>query len=158
MRLPAFLPILALCSCGPLTSTAAPVVPFETATAWIYQGADSTALAVEIARSEAQHEQGLSGRRALDPQSGMVFQFPGVRSGDEGFWMVGAEVPLDIAFISEDGRILRILSMDLCQDGSSDQPCRGYFPGVEYSSALETNQGWFDRNGIGVGSRVIVVP
>ena len=45
----------------------------------------------------------------------MLFQFDRVRSGDEGFWMVGVEVPLDIAFLDGDALILRILTMDLCQ-------------------------------------------
>ncbi len=88
----------------------------------------------------------------------MLFQFDRVRSGDEGFWMVGVEVPLDIAFLDGDGLILRILTMDLCQSTLSVNACPGYFPGVEYSSAIEANRGWFETNRIDVGASVVVVP
>ena len=88
----------------------------------------------------------------------MLFQFDRVRSGDEGFWMVGVEVPLDIAFLDGDALILRILTMDLCQSELSANSCPGYFPGVEYSSAMEANLGWFEKKGIAVGARVVVVP
>ena len=85
--------LLGVGSCRTAVSTSAAPVQFDTATAWIHQDSDSTALLVEIARSEAQHELGLSGRPFLDAESGMLFQFDRVRSGDEGFWMVGVEVP-----------------------------------------------------------------
>ena len=42
--------------------------------------------------------------------------------------MVGVEVPLDIAFLDENGLILRILTMDLCQSPGSADSCPGYFP------------------------------
>ena len=150
--------LLGVGSCRTAVSTSAAPVQFDTATAWIHQDSDSTALLVEIARSEAQHELGLSGRPFLDAESGMLFQFDRVRLGDEGFWMVGAEVPLDIAFLDGDGLILRILTMDLCQSELSANSCPGYFPGVEYSSAMEANLGWFEKKGIAVGARVVVVP
>ena len=88
----------------------------------------------------------------------MLFQFDRVRTGDEGFWMVGVEVPLDIAFLDEDGVILRILNMDLCQGPGDTESCPGYFPGVAYSAALEANRGWFEANGIELGASVVVVP
>ena len=150
--------LLGVGSCRTAVSTSAAPVQFDTATAWIHQDSDSTALLVEIARSEAQHELGLSGRPFLDAESGMLFQFDRVRSGDEGFWMVDVEVPLDIAFLDGDGLILRILTMDLCQSELSANSCPGYFPGVEYSSAMEANLGWFEKKGIAVGARVVVVP
>ncbi|MDE0083711.1 MAG: DUF192 domain-containing protein [Gammaproteobacteria bacterium] len=153
------LPMLAvLASCRIAVSPSSAPVGFDTATAWIHHDSDSTALWVEIARTEAQQELGLSGRSFLDADSGMLFQFDRVRSGDEGFWMVGVDVPLDIAFLDESGVILRILTMDLCQSPGTRASCPGYFPGVEYASALEANRGWFETNGIDVGARVVVVP
>ena len=153
------LPLLVVpASCRTAVSTSSASTRFDTATAWIHQDSDSTALLVEIARSEAQHELGLSGRPFLDAESGMLFEFDRVRSGDEGFWMVGVEVPLDIAFLDGDGSILRILAMDLCQSTLSANSCPGYFPGVEYSVAIEANRGWFETNRIDVGASVVVVP
>ncbi len=133
-------------------------VGFDTATAWIHQDSDSTALLVEIARSVAQHERGLSRRPLLDEDSGMLFRFERARSQDEGFWMVDVQFPLDIAFLDEDGLILQILAMDVCRSDVSAESCPRYFPVVEYSSALEVNRGWFGRNGIDVGALVVVAP
>ena len=153
------LPVLVvLASCRVAVSPSSAPVRFDTATAWIHQDTDSTALLVEIARSEAEQERGLSGRSFLDADSGMLFQFDRVRSGDEGFWMVGVEIPLDIAFLDENGVILRVLTMDLCRGAGPADSCPGYFPGVEYSAALETNRGWFEANGIDVGASVVVGP
>lgn len=150
--------LVVLASCRFAVSPSSAPVRFDTATAWIHHDSDSTALSVEIARTVAEQELGLSGRSFLDADSGMLFQFDQVRSGDEGFWMVGVEVPLDIAFLDENGLILRILTMDLCQSTGSADSCPGYFPDVEYTSALETNRGWFETNGIEVGTSVVVVP
>lgn len=150
--------LVVLASCRMAVSTSSAPIGFDTATAWIHHDSDSTALSVEIARTEAQQELGLSGRSFLDAESGVLFQFDRVRSGDEGFWMVGVEIPLDIAFLDENGLILRILTMDLCQSTGFADSCPGYFPGVEYASALETNRGWFEGKGIDVGASVVVVP
>ena len=34
------------------------------------------------------------------------------------------------------------------------ESCPIYEPGVSYRTALEVNQGWFERHGIGPGARV----
>ena len=153
----ALFPLVVVSSCataGPNPDTA---VTFDTATAWIHQSSDSTRLLVEIARSNDQHEVGLSGRLALDPESGMLFEFDSPRSGDAGFWMWRTRVALDIAFLDEAGVIRRIPGMDVCDAVDSDS-CPRYFPDVGYVAALETNRGWFAGKGIEVGARVIMAP
>jgi uncharacterized membrane protein (UPF0127 family) len=63
------------------------------------------------------------------------------------FWMKNTLVPLSIAYISHDGRILEIYDMqpgDLNPVSSSRS--------VRY--ALEVPQGWFNRSGLGVGDRL----
>ncbi len=152
--LAAALTVVALGSCAvPGASPVSPVV-FDTMTAWIHHDGDSTRLLVEIASSESQQEVGLSGRSFLSPESGMVFQFESLRSREDGFWMGRTEIPLDIAFIDSAGVIRRILGMDACASEVGPDSCPGYFPDVEYVSALETNRGWFAGKGIGVGARV----
>jgi uncharacterized membrane protein (UPF0127 family) len=59
-------------------------------------------------------------------------------------------IPLSIAFLDADGRILRILDMEPCEA----DPCPLYPPGVAYTSALEVNQGAFERWGVEVGDLV----
>lgn len=151
------LPLGIASACQPGGTSRPGPIGFDTATVWVRTQSDSLSLLVEIARTEAQQEIGLSGRPTLDSGSGMLFEFDGLRSGDEGFWMWGTLVPLDIAFMDEDGVIRRVLSMDVCDVAGGEESCPGHFPGVEHASALETNQGWFAANGLGVGARVRVV-
>jgi uncharacterized membrane protein (UPF0127 family) len=128
-------------------------VAFDTATVWVRQGTDSARLVVEVAASREQQEAGLAGRASLDPGSGMLFLFGSPRSAEEGFWMWRTNVPLDIAFIDADGVIQGILSMEPCRAAFQDD-CPGYFPDSPYVAALEVSRGWFERNGIEVGTLV----
>jgi uncharacterized membrane protein (UPF0127 family) len=99
----------------------------------------------EIAVTDAQREQGLMYRKTLKDGEGMLFVF----QSDQilSFWMKNTLVPLSIAYIAYDGRILEIYDM---QPGSLD-PVRSS-RSVRY--ALEVPQGWFGRAGLGVGDRL----
>ena len=152
----ALLPLTVASACATPGMNRTSSVSFDTATAWVHQSTDSTRLLVELASSNDQHEVGLAGRPALDPESGMLFEFDRPRSADDGFWMWRTRVPLDIAFVDEAGVILNIQSMEVCESDDFDD-CPGYFPDVGYVAALETNRGWFARKGINVGARVTVV-
>lgn len=137
------------------TYTVAPgtEVGFDTARVWVRQGADSAALLVEVARTLPQQALGLMDRPALDPASGMLFVFDEPRSA--GFWMWRTRVALDVAFMDEAGVVQRILTLEPCLDPDQDA-CPEHRPGVEYSSALEANAGWFARQGLSVGAEVRV--
>ena len=113
------------------------------------RGRDVT-LRVEIARTEAQHSQGLMFRRSLAPRAGMLFVFGAPIRG--GFWMKNTLIPLSIAFAGRRGRILRTLDMAPC----SADPCRVYDPNVEYAYALEVNRGAFRRWGVRRGDRIVL--
>jgi uncharacterized membrane protein (UPF0127 family) len=99
----------------------------------------------EIAITQAQREQGLMYRRKLKDGEGMLFVF----ESDQvlSFWMKNTLLPLSIAYISYDGRILEIYDM---QPENLD-PVRSS-RSVRY--ALEVPQGWFGRAGIGAGDRL----
>ena len=99
----------------------------------------------EIAITPAQREQGLMFRKELKDGRGMLFVFE--RDEVLSFWMKNTIVPLSIAYISNDGRILEIYNME-----SGDlNPVRSS-RSVRY--ALEVPQGWFERAGIGIGDRL----
>ena len=96
-------------------------------------------LVVEIARTDAQRQQGLMRRRSLGAKAGMIFLYEQPSRG--GFWMKNTLIPLDIAFYDARGRIVRMLRMEPCKS----DPCKIYSPNVSYRGALEVNAGSFAR-------------
>ncbi len=70
----------------------------------------SAVFMVEVARTDAQRERGLMHRRSLGSREGMLFVF----DADQrlAFWMKDTLVPLSIAFLSSEGRILQIEDME----------------------------------------------
>jgi uncharacterized protein len=127
-------------------------VAFPRGTATIWTATTSIPLRVELARTVAQRQQGLMGRRSLAANAGMVFQYPTASRG--GFWMKDTLIALDIAFYDARGRILRIMQMKPC----AADPCRVYDPQVAYRGALEVNRGSFRRWGVRRGDRIVVSP
>jgi uncharacterized membrane protein (UPF0127 family) len=99
----------------------------------------------ELARTEEQRTAGLMFRTALEDGKGMLFIF----DHDEvlSFWMKNTLIPLSVAYITYDGKILEIRDM-YPQDLRSIQSSRS----VRY--ALEVPQGWFGRAGIQAGDVV----
>jgi uncharacterized membrane protein (UPF0127 family) len=104
-------------------------------------------ITVEIARTAEEQAKGLMHRKELPDGEGMIF----VHDRDQylSFWMKNTIIPLSIAFIASDGRIIEIKDMQPL-DLSSVKSSRS----VRY--ALETPQGWFTRAGIQPGDRVII--
>lgn len=64
---------------------------------------------VEVARSDAERQKGLMGRESLGRREGMLFVFD--RDQHLDFWMKDTRIPLSIAFLSSEGRILEVLDM-----------------------------------------------
>lgn len=102
-------------------------------------------LSLEVARTEAEHEQGLMFRQSLPLDSGMLFVYTAPSQG--GYWMHNTLIPLSIAWLGQDGTIVDIQDM---QPQTDDV----HTPVAPYWYALEVNQGWFAANGVGVGQRV----
>jgi uncharacterized membrane protein (UPF0127 family) len=65
---------------------------------------------VEVARTEEEREKGLMFRRTLGNRQGMLFVFD--RDQHLAFWMKNTRIPLSIAFLSSEGKILEIRDMD----------------------------------------------
>jgi len=107
--------------------------------------AGNVTLTAELALTPAQREQGLMYRKELKDGEGMLFVF----QSDQvlSFWMKNTFVPLSIAYISHDGKILEIYDM---QPENLD-PVRSS-RSVRY--ALEVPQGWFSRADLGPGDRL----
>jgi len=103
------------------------------------------ALSTEIASNSQQRFMGLSFRRTLAENAGMLFVYKQERLLT--FTMRNTLLPLSIAYISEDLVINEILDMNVGPNQlfNSTQPAK---------FALEVNQGWFDRQGVKVGDRI----
>jgi uncharacterized membrane protein (UPF0127 family) len=99
-------------------------------------------LSVEVARTEAQREHGLMGRKDLGPRDGMIFVFD--RDDHLSFWMKDTPTALSIAFLSVDGRVLEIEDMQ----PFSEKTIRSR---LSARYALEMRQGAFAELGIREG-------
>lgn len=109
-------------------------------------GGDEVEVRVEIADDEEERAKGLMDRTSLGEDRGMLFVFPDeqVRS----FWMRDTLIPLSIAYMDSDGRIVDIQDMEPRDD---DPP--QYVSAEPAQYALEVNQGFFEERGVEVGDR-----
>ncbi len=107
------------------------------------------AFTVEVARTEADRQKGLMRRASLGAREGMLFVFE--KDEHLEFWMKDTGIPLSIAFLSTDGRILEMADM---------QPFSKKTVRSRLSSryALELNQGAFGEVGALEGSVVVFPP
>jgi hypothetical protein len=102
-------------------------------------------LVAEVAATTTTRTVGLMNRFSLRPDHGMLFVFDAPQP--LAFWMRNTYVPLSIAFIAADGRILNI--EDMAPRTETTHPSRG-----SALYALEMKKGWFAERGIGAGDRV----
>lgn len=100
---------------------------------------------VELADDAAERQQGLMFRESLAENQGMLFAYPDERT--LGFWMKNTLIPLDIAYIDAQGRIVDIQQME-------PQTTETHNSSAPAMYALEMNQGWFEANGIRVGDLI----
>ena len=130
-----------------LAGRAGEPVHFTTAELSVVTGRGSYDFTVEMASTPAQREQGLQGRRALTPGTGMLFDFKSPRP--VYMWMKNTFIPLDMLFIDAEGRVANIaertVPMSLATIGS-DGPVR---------AVLELDGGTVQRLGIKPGDRVL---
>jgi len=104
-----------------------------------------TVIKAEIAKTQEERSMGLMYRKSLQDGYGMLFVFD--RDDVLSFWMKNTLIPLSIAFITYDGKIIDIKDM-YPQDTNSVKSSRS----ARY--ALEAPQGWFSRVGVNVGDSV----
>jgi len=142
----AFLPacILDLPACGEGSSSAGA----KTGMVAIEMG--GAAVVLEPAVTDAARQRGLMFRRELGADRGMLFVYPEPRV--LSFWMKNTSIPLSIAFVRRDGKIINIEKMrpfltEVTYE--SKEPCR---------FAIEMNHGWFERHGLKAGDFIRLPP
>ncbi|TSC89609.1 MAG: hypothetical protein G01um10143_99 [Parcubacteria group bacterium Gr01-1014_3] len=106
---------------------------------------------VQIVDDQRSRAQGLSGRKELGSDEGMLFVFED--QGFHSFWMRGMEFPLDFIWIT-DGRVVGI-ERDAPPDSSSDP--RAYFPPEPIDNVLEINAGMAKISNIKAGDEVYLL-
>lgn len=99
----------------------------------------------ELAGDFASRMEGLMYRTSLAPNAGMLFVFED--AGVQCMWMKNTLIPLSVAFIDDDGRIVNIADM---QPQTEEAHCAAQ--PVRY--ALEMAEGWFAQRGIRPGVRL----
>ena len=107
-------------------------------------------LDVELAETPQQLAKGLRFRETLAEDAGMLFIFP--KPQHLSFWMKDASIPLSIAYIQPDGKIVQIRAMQ----PNDETPVPSLSNAVTY--ALLVNQGWFERHGISAGTVIEDLP
>ncbi len=127
---------------GALAQTAQRQAPLTIATA------DGRQLAfhVELADTDEQRATGLMYRSRLAADAGMLFDFK--RDLPVAMWMKNTFIPLDILFITADGRIAGIVQRTVPQSLATIAS-----PG-HVRAVLEVNGGTVERLGIAVDDRV----
>lgn len=99
----------------------------------------------EVAARDPDRMQGLMHRRNMPANHGMLFVF--AQAARHCMWMRNTLLPLSVAFLDEEGRILNIEDM---QPQTEDNHCAAKT--ARY--ALEMNLGWFAGKGIKPGTRI----
>jgi uncharacterized membrane protein (UPF0127 family) len=121
--------------------------PDEQHTTTTSEGYIDLPLHVEIPKNDGDFKLGLMFRESLDIDKGMLFIFEEV--GQYSFHMKNTRIPLDVAFVKEDGTIESIKeltpysSLPVSSDG-------------EVLFAIEANRGWFTEYNVEVGDEIVL--
>ena len=103
----------------------------------------------EVAATDAERQQGLMLREKMAQNEGMLFVFPAL--AEVCMWMKNTLLPLSVAFIDGNGKIINIEDM---KPQTTDSHCGKKL--VRY--ALEMNQGWFRQKNIKPGNVIEGLP
>ena len=104
---------------------------------------------VDLALTERQRYQGLSGRDSIPADKGMLFVYP--RAKKLSFCMRDCKIPIDIVFIGPDRRVVNIYEMQVEPDMAGRVSYNSHLP-AQY--ALELAGGSAGAAGIVVGDLV----
>ena len=110
---------------------------------------DSHSVKVEVAALPDTRATGLMNRDSMPADEGMLFIYP--NEAPRSFWMKNTRIPLDIAFISRDGTIVRIAQMQPFQETRT----QSLYPATY---ALEMNLNWFESHDVQEGDKVTAIP
>ena len=108
--------------------------------------AGTGALSVEVATNKAQRSLGLMNRTSMPDSRGMLFVYPA--PAYFCMWMKNTKIPLSVAFIDAQGRVINIEEM-------APQTETNHCTQRNATYALEANRGWFAKHGVTAGSQIL---
>lgn len=106
-------------------------------------------LSAHVADSPSEREQGLMHVNTMEINEGMVFAYP--EPSARFFWMKNTPLPLDIAFVNAEERIVKIAQME--PNSTVLTPS-----GAPVTWVVEAHAGWFAQHGVRVGDVVVGLP
>ena len=113
--------------------------------------ANNVKIDAEIADNETLRQNGLMHRKHLAENHGMLFVYPG--QAIRAVWMKNTLIPLDVLFLSENGKIVSLLrGLTPCEQ----TPCPISRSSTDAHYMLEVNAGFIDRHRIKVGQGTII--
>jgi len=121
-------------------NTSLPIIELKTG---IYR------IQAEVASTPQARQVGLMNRTSMPTDSGMLFIFD--QKATHCFWMSNTKIPLSIAFIADDGKIVNIEEMQA-------ETLNNHCPKAPVRYALEMNRQWFSQRVIGPGSVIQGLP
>ncbi len=113
----------------------------------------SKKIKVELAATPDQHQRGLMYREKLGADSGMLFVFD--MEDQLSFWMKNTYVDLAIAYIDKNKKIVDIQEMQATSKVQIMEP-KTYPSKKPAKYALEMNKGWFKKNNIKIGDKLVL--
>jgi uncharacterized membrane protein (UPF0127 family) len=112
----------------------------------IHAGGSAYKFEVEVVTTPETRAQGLMFRKAMPPNAGMLFIYPGEQA--VSFWMKNTLIPLDMLFVKADGSIAHIAHNAVPMD---ETPIDS---GASVKAVLEINGGTANALGIKEGDKV----
>ncbi len=109
----------------------------------------TSTVAVEIAATPRDRQQGLSGRSSLLTGTGMLFVFD--TPGEYGFWMKDMLFAIDMVFVDEKGLVVTV-----DRNISPATYPQAYYPSKFIKYVIELPAGYSDQHGITQGTRVVL--
>lgn len=108
---------------------------------------------VEVAKTPQAREQGLSDRRELCSNCGMLFIFD--QPDTYAFWMRKMYFDLDMLWLNEDKVVDITYEAKKPSQEEFDAPKEIYQTRVQADKVIEVNAGWVKRNKVKVGDQLI---
>jgi len=109
-------------------------------------------IVVDIAETSEEKSRGLSGRKSLGVNKGMLFLFES--NSIPSFWMKDMLIPIDIIWIADNGIVDVHKNIPAPDSETPYVNLPRYTPRKPINYVLEVNAGFSDENNINIGDKV----